>query len=713
LTGGLRRAAAAAPFAVLAGCLTFGAEPGPPKGTYRERLHGFARLLAMEDRRAYDPLLAGRTASSPDAWLRAKTALAVGRLRDPDAGALLPPLLIDAEPSVRRAAAFAAGVSGDTRLVPLLAKTLSDPDAGMAASAAEALGKLGGRDATDALIAALAQRERAASTRGAAALALFRNPEGRTVAALSAVVGKEPLPPELRQAVVYALARKPLPEAAPALRAVLRTRREGDQAAPSDELAWAARGLGLLEDEESAPDLVGLAASDDKSVFVQALVALHSLSEKTALYRNEDLARRAREAAVAHANDAFPGVAVAALRLLGALPDAPESRAVLEENLRRKGWRGQTALVSLTRLDAARAPEEAAVRIDRELVGGTLEQRLGAAEALGYLSGQEHESEKRDKEGISLKDPLATTLLADRAARVRAAALSSLLRKSSSSGASRWFLVGLIDRDPAVREVALQEAAPLLASGSDDLRRAWDAAFRHAFDPVEPDFAVGALDAAAARGESGRILVAAHANDRDDVTREKARRLLAEKYGAPPRSFVPVPVKTRLSRDDYDRLARSANESLFSATVETVRGSARIDLDAEEAPATLENFRALAAKRFFDGLVIHRVVPDFVVQTGDPRGDGSGGPGYAIRDEVNALRYARGAVGMALSGRDTGGSQWFVTLAPQIHLDGSYTVFGRVAAGMETFDRIEQDDRLVSVRVTESARPTRPPGAAP
>ena len=196
------------------------------------------------------------------------------------------------------------------------------------------------------------------------------------------------------------------------------------------------------------------------------------------------------------------------------------------------------------------------------------------------------------------------------------------------------------------------------------------------------------------------------------MTRDKARRLLVEKYGAPAASFRPIPVKTRLSEADYDRLARAANESLFEATLRTARGTAVLDLDAEEAPMTVESFRALAAKRFFDGIVIHRVVPDFVVQTGDPRGDGSGGPGYAIRDEINPLRYARGAVGMALSGPDTGGSQWFVTLAPQIHLDGGYTVFGRVREGMELFDRTEQDDALVSVRVTERPRPARPAGAA-
>ena len=112
------------------------------------------------------------------------------------------------------------------------------------------------------------------------------------------------------------------------------------------------------------------------------------------------------------------------------------------------------------------------------------------------------------------------------------------------------------------------------------------------------------------------------------MTREKARRLLVEKYGAVAASFRPIPVRTRLSEADYDRLARAANETRVTAAIRNVpRDGPVLDLDAEEAPRTVENFRALAAKRYFDGIVIHRVVPDFVVQTGDPRGDGSGGPG--------------------------------------------------------------------------------------
>ena len=118
---------------------------------------------------------------------------------------------------------------------------------------------------------------------------------------------------------------------------------------------------------------------------MQALTALNSLSKKIPVSLSEELTRSARDVAVARANDPLPGVAVAALRLLGALPDSPASRATLEENLLRKGWRGQTALVSLTRLDAARAPEAAAKRLDAAAAGDSLELRLGARGSAAVL----------------------------------------------------------------------------------------------------------------------------------------------------------------------------------------------------------------------------------------------------------------------------------------------------------------------------------------
>jgi cyclophilin family peptidyl-prolyl cis-trans isomerase len=135
------------------------------------------------------------------------------------------------------------------------------------------------------------------------------------------------------------------------------------------------------------------------------------------------------------------------------------------------------------------------------------------------------------------------------------------------------------------------------------------------------------------------------------------------------------------------------------AFIETDKGTIEIELTILDAPLTVDNFITLARKGYFNGLAIHRVVPDFVVQDGDPRGDGEGGPGYTIRDEINQRPYLRGTVGMALAGRDTGGSQFFITHSPQPHLDARYTVFGHVVSGMDVVDRIVVGDLVRSVRI--------------
>ena len=140
--------------------------------------------------------------------------------------------------------------------------------------------------------------------------------------------------------------------------------------------------------------------------------------------------------------------------------------------------------------------------------------------------------------------------------------------------------------------------------------------------------------------------------------------------------------------------------------LDTNVGKVDIELYDDIAPITVNNFMTLARKGFFNGIAIHRVVPDFVIQDGDPRGDGEGGPGYTIRDEINERPYLRGTVGMALAGKDTGGSQYFITHSPQPHLDGRYTVFGSVVSGMEVVDRITQWDVIRRVRIWDGVTAT-------
>jgi cyclophilin family peptidyl-prolyl cis-trans isomerase len=169
-------------------------------------------------------------------------------------------------------------------------------------------------------------------------------------------------------------------------------------------------------------------------------------------------------------------------------------------------------------------------------------------------------------------------------------------------------------------------------------------------------------------------------------------------------------VQTRNTTTDYER-ALSRVGKLVRATVSTSKGSFVIEFLPEDAPLTVDNFVMLAREGYFNGQTVPRVVPNFVIQTGDPRGDQNGGPGYSIRCEINEASFDRGALGMALSGKDTGGSQWFVTHSPQPHLDGGYTVFGHVISGMDVVDRIVRGDIIRSIAISELApRVSRPAG---
>jgi cyclophilin family peptidyl-prolyl cis-trans isomerase len=130
---------------------------------------------------------------------------------------------------------------------------------------------------------------------------------------------------------------------------------------------------------------------------------------------------------------------------------------------------------------------------------------------------------------------------------------------------------------------------------------------------------------------------------------------------------------------------------MTNATMQTNHGSIRIELFDEDAPKTVDNFTKLAKKGFYDGVIFHRIIPDFMIQGGDPTGTGSGGPGYQFEDEFNENLVERGALAMANAGPNTNGSQFFIVTADACPwLDGKHTVFGRVISGMEVVDSIEK-----------------------
>ena len=143
----------------------------------------------------------------------------------------------------------------------------------------------------------------------------------------------------------------------------------------------------------------------------------------------------------------------------------------------------------------------------------------------------------------------------------------------------------------------------------------------------------------------------------------------------------------------------------YSATIETAKGNLVLELFAADAPTTVNNFVFLARERFYDGVTFHRVIPGFMAQGGDPGGDGTGGPGYRFGDEFSHHTHGAGALSMANAGPNTNGSQFFITYAPQPHLDGKHSVFGRLVEGADVLESLVNGDVMVRVTAAESQAP--------
>jgi cyclophilin family peptidyl-prolyl cis-trans isomerase len=195
--------------------------------------------------------------------------------------------------------------------------------------------------------------------------------------------------------------------------------------------------------------------------------------------------------------------------------------------------------------------------------------------------------------------------------------------------------------------------------------------------------AAGALRVVAGSGDPPAALAAAKA----------LSALTGEKL---PASALNPPLRT-----DFDfRYLESLPETIGVA-LRTGKGEIRMEWYRDAAPLTIMSLLKLAGKKFFRGLIFHRVVPNFVIQGGDPRGDGWGGPGYSVRSEFSALSYGAGTVGIASAGKDTEGSQFFITHSPQPHLDGRYTIIGRVVGVLDVVDRVQAGDGIIDLVWTD------------
>jgi len=650
-------------------------EPAPPPATLRSfagPAEAEAALLELEDRRAYDASVVESAGRSADPFIRARTAIALGRLGDERGRRLLAALLSDASPDVQAAAAFGSQISGDATLTVELIPLLSGRDAGVVAAAAKAIGFLARGDGQDALVAAL---EKAASPEPRATIlrSLWRFSAPATEAA--GLLYASDADTRVRSAAIYELARKPLESSLPALTAALSD-------SDADAAAYAARALGLLGKRESVEPLLVALESGKTPLVTNALTALESVLEKNP---GTGVGKERWARVLALAGDANPNVAVPALTLLRQFAGADREifRRLWSIATTGSGRRRQMALLSVAavlRDNALPAIEPAARATDPAL-------RAAAAEALGHLTFGKAGALQAELE--SDPDPL-----------VRGAVLASLRTAEAVSENRALVEAALGDADAGVRAAAIEALSRTSDPGV--LARLADAVSK-AYSEAAPDVPIAAIAAAEKfRGDpAARAIVETAYRHPNPLVGRLARRSLLQHFRADPASLPLQQYKIARGPADYLSLLGEAKRP-WVATVETGRGAFRIRLAGAAAPITVMNFVSLARRGYFDNTPIHRVVPNFVIQDGDPTGTGNGGPGYEIRDELNPLEYQEGTVGMALSGPDTGGSQWFVTHAPQPHLDGIYTVFGQVVSGQDAVERIEQGDRITRIVVAEA-----------
>ncbi|HSS51761.1 MAG TPA: peptidylprolyl isomerase [Thermoanaerobaculia bacterium] len=625
-----------------------------------------ALLLLLVDRQTYDDFTVQQCLKG-DAALRQDLAVSLGRIPGRAGRPILEGLLIDESPAVRRAAAFSLGVLGDPQAQSALLLAERDADRETGTLAVEALGKLGAHvvDALEPLLP-LPEEERWARLLPG----LFRFKE-ETIVSLGerGLAQTDPVP---HAQAAYALCRNPFPQALPTLRKLLA---DGDP----QVRAWAARALGIVGIEEDLAALRPLledAGDPQGGPLIQALRSARALVAAGKAKPLADWTPRLRTLM----DDPRPGVRMSAFEAAGVWARPPLGEALAARMDSGEPWEKGTALVAL----ASGKYPQAAARVATAAVSEDAALRARAAEASGLL-------------GLPAEAPVLTPMLADKAPRVRAAAVSAWLTADAKAGkAAEIARKALLDPDPGVRGAALDWLADHPVATFDELQTALPGVYREGLE----EMGLAELRALAARGkaeplERGAViaLLEKAAAAGPYVLRREAGENLA-KLG---QTKIPAPgPATRQEVDTYRSVVQRTRRPR-TVEIHTQRGTITVRLACPEAPLTCLNFLQLAAQGYFNGLTFHRVVPDFVIQGGDPRGDGSGGPGYVIRDEINRLRYGRGAVGMALAGPDTGGSQFFIALSPQPHLDGGYTVFGQVVSGDAVLDQIRLGDKIEKV----------------
>lgn len=682
-------------------------------------------ITKAEDERRWDDDLR-KLLSHPNAAIRQRAALAVGRIGDErSVGALTDSLQKDADPAVRAMAAFALGeVESDIASEALLAVLKNaSTSAEIRARAVEALGKIAAalprekeprqRELGTSIIEALtAETLRPKPDQSVILFGLTATLRSRPANAGRTISTFLDNPnPRVRADAANALARLRLKDGVEQLRKLL--------ASDLDPIvrANAARVLGIAEDKQSYDAILSHATEDkDARVRVNAIRALASLKDPRAaqplLARGQLLSQRSLTDRPPELNEILE-IATTLGRLLAQTNDQPAISWLrkVDEALNHTAPEIEQAFVRIAPsgyLGNFGAPDQAKRKVQETILlnwraASGLAAGLGEVAALPESVPNKSELASRAQALLrAMLDYRNSGLTINTLVAVHSEyAIPDVLRALAAFKPADLQTIArehLKDSDVIVRGTAadLLGDLPPSENNSNFLVEAWA---QTANDSLN-DAALSILDALGKqKTDTANDQLKAALKSADPLVRRRAAALLKANNQGDFSAEVGS-VQTRNTDADYTRALARIGKTV-QAVVTTSKGSFTIELLPADAPLTVDNFVKLAQKDYFRNITIHRVVPNFVIQDGDPRGDGNGGPGYQIRCEINQVLYDRAAVGMALSGKDTGGSQWFVTHSPQPHLDGGYTVFGRVVAGMDVVDRIVRGDIVQSIAIRQ------------
>ncbi len=714
-------------------------------------------ILKAEDARRYDKTLEDLL-KSPSEQVRTRAALAVGRIGNT---AAVPALvgLMEKDPSlrVREMAVFALGeiesVTAADAIVRLIGETGKAQIPGKTemgrARLVEAAGKIAAAHANDpkakelggAIIFTLEAEQLRGQSQDretillALTAALRAKPEHADVTVAKFLTNADA---RVRADAANTLARMRAKNANELLRMMLV--KDTDAIARAN----AARALGAAEDGEAVDALIKAATSDTDSrvrvVAIRSLAALKNEKAAEPLLKRGEILLSAYKASkkpdrIPTEQNEFIEIATTLGRLL---TNTQNERAV---NLIREFGKLDNGLstevyIARVRIAPVRGDESAKPELTHWRQYSTLAQVVGE---FAKLEPTNEEGKKMKAEAPEVLHPLARALAeadpVNDADTIMAG--SDVLRAYAAfktADLSEILRSALNNKDVFIRATAAELIGELPASKEnvETLKATFERSLQT--DKHDNDAQLAILDALFKLDKKATFGVLSSALQHPDyLVRKKALGLLGDKdawkeisesemkrlneiaktgkdFVWPYDSKSGTKLGTVLNTDlDYRRSIARTN-GMVKAVLTTEKGKFTIELLPEDAPLTVDNFIKLARSGFFNGLEVHRVVPNFVMQDGDPRGDGSGGPGWSIRCEINMVPYERGAVGMALSGKDTGGSQWFVTHSPQPHLDGGYTVFGRVnETDMKVVDDIVRGDKIISVRIMEGNLPQSTP----